>query len=439
MRFIAGLLRTFCPNVTILVSDAALNSVAPSDLSLRTTTWTWSRFLGVLLLGGTALSLIGCGDNSIISVPAQAVSITQQPLSQTVPIGEAATFTVTATGTSPLSYQWSMNGVDIPGATGASFTTPVTQPSTAGSTAIGSFQVKVSNATSNLASKAATLTAGPRSPKAGDLRYLFWQQVDTAGLFNKGSGVGEVLVGPSGIVSTFADNALGTPLGIGSSFACGGGECSWSYAYEPLPPTTTAFNMHYQGGSYSNYISDLQSYTAANIVITSLDLEPLEDAYAVSWVQTTQAGGFDYRLDPVVPAGTSQQAQIQAQATLDAKESRIITAVSFDVSGNAILVSYGWTGDTTTMYETQTVVVPQQNQISSAVVSAATTLATAGYVISAFGGNDTNGYILIGERVQGDSLPRSMVVLSPTTQPPYPTPIVYLHELNGVITLLYEQ
>jgi hypothetical protein len=28
-----------------------------------------------------------------------------------------------------------------------------------------------------------------------------------AGLFNKGSGVGEVLVGPSGIVSTFADNA----------------------------------------------------------------------------------------------------------------------------------------------------------------------------------------------------------------------------------------
>jgi hypothetical protein len=149
--------------------------------------WTWQRFSIALFFLGTALSLIGCGDkNGTTSVPAQAVSITVQPLSQTVPIGEAATFAVTATGTSPLSYQWSMNGVDIPGATGASFTTPVTQPSTVGSTAIGSFQVKVSNATSDLVSNAATLIAGPRSPKAGDLRYLFWQQVDIAGLFNKG-------------------------------------------------------------------------------------------------------------------------------------------------------------------------------------------------------------------------------------------------------------
>jgi hypothetical protein len=197
--------------------------------------------------------------------------------------------------------------------------------------------------------------------------------------------------------------------------------------------------MHYQGGNYSNYISDLQSYTAPNVVITSLDLEPVENAYAVSWVQTTQPGGFDYRLDPVVPAGTGQQAQIQAQATLDGKESRIVMAVSFDASGNAILISYGWTGDTTTMYGTQTIVVPQQNQISSAVSSAATTLADAGYVISAFGGNDADGYILIGERVQGDNLPRPMVVLSTATQPPFPTPVVYLHELGGVITFLYEQ
>jgi len=200
----------------------------------------------------------------------------------------------------------------------------------------------------------------------------------------------------------------------------------------------TALNFFYQGGDYSSYVSDLQSYTAPNIVITSLDLEPAENAYAVSWVQTTQTGGFDYRLDPVVAAGTGQQAQIQAQATLDGKESRIVTAVSFDASGNAILISYGWTGDTTTTYETQTIMVPQENQISSAVTSAAMTLANAGYVISAFGGNDTDGYILIGERVQGDNLPRPMVQNSTTTQPPYPTPVVYLHEL-GDVTLLFEQ
>jgi hypothetical protein len=123
---------------------------------------------------------------------------------------------------------------------------------------------------------------------------------------------------------------------------------------------------------------------------------------------------------------------------LDGKESRVVTAVSFDALGNAILISYGWTGDTTTVYETQTIVVPAGNTISSAVISAATTLADTGYFISAFGGNDTDGYVLIGARVQGDTLPRSIVQNSTTTQPPYPTPVLYLNEF-GASTLLYEQ
>jgi hypothetical protein len=124
---------------------------------------------------------------------------------------------------------------------------------------------------------------------------------------------------------------------------------------------------------------------------------------------------------------------------LDGTESRIVTAVSFDASGNAILISYGWTGDTTTVYETKTIAIQPGNNVSSAVVSAATTLADTGYFISAFGGNDTDGYALIGARVQGDTLPRSIVQTSITMEPPYPTPVIYLHELGGVITLLYEQ
>jgi hypothetical protein len=97
------------------------------------------------------------------------------------------------------------------------------------------------------------------------------------------------------------------PLGMGSSFACGDGACTWSYIFQPLPTATSALNMYYKGGIYSNFTSDLQSYAAANIVFTSMDFEPAENAYAVSWVQTTQPGGFDYRLDPVVPAGQSSK------------------------------------------------------------------------------------------------------------------------------------
>jgi hypothetical protein len=48
--------------------------------------------------------------------------ITTQPLSQTVNPGDSATFTVAASGTPPLSYQWRKNGGTIPGATLASFT-----------------------------------------------------------------------------------------------------------------------------------------------------------------------------------------------------------------------------------------------------------------------------------------------------------------------------
>ena len=50
--------------------------------------------------------------------------ITQQPLDQTVAEGQTATFTVSATGTGTLTYQWQKNQGNIGGATLASYTTP---------------------------------------------------------------------------------------------------------------------------------------------------------------------------------------------------------------------------------------------------------------------------------------------------------------------------
>ena len=45
-------------------------------------------------------------------------TITQQPVNQSVSMGGAATFTVAATGSLPLSYYWQRNGAYIAGATG---------------------------------------------------------------------------------------------------------------------------------------------------------------------------------------------------------------------------------------------------------------------------------------------------------------------------------
>ncbi len=58
-----------------------------------------------------------------VAVPVP-VAFTGQPQNATSGVGLNATFTVAATGTGPLSYQWKKNGGVISGATAASYTTP---------------------------------------------------------------------------------------------------------------------------------------------------------------------------------------------------------------------------------------------------------------------------------------------------------------------------
>ena len=79
--------------------------------------------------------------------------ITTQPLSQTVNAGAPVSFSVAATNTPPLSYQWRRNGTIIAGATGA--TNSITS---AQSTNAGSYTVVVTNAAGSITSAVATLT-----------------------------------------------------------------------------------------------------------------------------------------------------------------------------------------------------------------------------------------------------------------------------------------
>ncbi|MFA5344628.1 MAG: hypothetical protein WC381_11795, partial [Kiritimatiellia bacterium] len=87
---------------------------------------------------------------TITSVP----MITAQPANQTVAVGQTAAFSVTASGTTPLAYQWRKNGTNIAGATAASYTTPVTVYGDNGAT----YSVVVTNALGSVTSASATLT-----------------------------------------------------------------------------------------------------------------------------------------------------------------------------------------------------------------------------------------------------------------------------------------
>ena len=107
-----------------------------------------SNTAGTVTSGAAALT---------VNAAAVAPTITMQPASQAVTAGQTASFTVVATGTAPLNYQWQKSGVNIAGATAASYTTPATTTSDNGA----SFDVVVSNTAGTVTSAVATLTVNP--------------------------------------------------------------------------------------------------------------------------------------------------------------------------------------------------------------------------------------------------------------------------------------
>ena len=85
--------------------------------------------------------------------------INTQPQSQTVGIGQNATFSVVATGATPLSYQWRFNGSAIASATGSTYVHVSVQTNDA-----GAYSVVVSNALGTATSSNAMLTVANGAP-----------------------------------------------------------------------------------------------------------------------------------------------------------------------------------------------------------------------------------------------------------------------------------
>ena len=98
-----------------------------------------------------------------IAASATAPAITTQPGAASVTVGQTATFTVAASGSAPLTYQWQKNGTAISGATLASYTTPAMVIGDNAAT----FRAVVTNSAGTATSNAAILTvtaAGATAP-----------------------------------------------------------------------------------------------------------------------------------------------------------------------------------------------------------------------------------------------------------------------------------
>ena len=102
------------------------------------------------------------GVRTILTPPASSFGkviipqVTTQPGAQSIKLGANITFTVNATGTAPLSYQWLKDGVAISGATNASYTLAAVTPEDA-----ADYTAVITNAAGSVTTTVATLAVAP--------------------------------------------------------------------------------------------------------------------------------------------------------------------------------------------------------------------------------------------------------------------------------------
>ncbi|HWA24327.1 MAG TPA: immunoglobulin domain-containing protein [Lacunisphaera sp.] len=129
-------------------STFSINSTATGDAG------TYS-----VVVSNSAGSVTSSGATLTVTAAATAPSITTQPANVSVTAGQPASFSVTANGTAPLSYQWRKDGNNLGGATSSTFSINSTVTGDA-----GNYSVVVSNSAGSVTSNDASLTVGAGTP-----------------------------------------------------------------------------------------------------------------------------------------------------------------------------------------------------------------------------------------------------------------------------------
>ncbi len=146
----------------------------PVSITMRSDFWLTSTS-GAQLMGNALRYASGAYSNPV-------TTITTPPASQTVVVGSNVTFSVTATGTAPLHYQWCFNGSTVTGATATNYSINDVRTSAA-----GSYTVVVTNSSSGATSSVAVLTVNKATPavnswpSASGITYLQALSASTLG------------------------------------------------------------------------------------------------------------------------------------------------------------------------------------------------------------------------------------------------------------------
>ena len=134
----------------------AISGATSSTYTIAATSLTDSAVFAVVVSNGAGTATSSDARLTVTAAPAPALvapAITKQPEAITVTVGQTASFTVEATGTSPI-FQWKKGGSDIPGANSSTYTTPATSLADSGT----KYSVVVSNDLGTVTSNDASLT-----------------------------------------------------------------------------------------------------------------------------------------------------------------------------------------------------------------------------------------------------------------------------------------
>src|SRR5579862_3040615 len=136
------------------MNGSNISGATSSTYNIASTTTSQNGQNFAVVVSNSAGNVTSNSAKLTVNATSSAPVITVQPISQEVVAGSPVIFTVVATGSGTLSYQWQMGGSNVGGATSASYTISSTTMSQNNET----FDVVVSNSAGSTKSATATLT-----------------------------------------------------------------------------------------------------------------------------------------------------------------------------------------------------------------------------------------------------------------------------------------
>src|SRR5262249_50590095 len=254
----------------------------------RTITYTAGATGNVMLnvMVTNAGSCVASGSSQITINP--PLNISAQPNSQAVCAGAPVTFSVSASGTAPLTYQWRKNGSPIGGQTNASYTIN----SASGGDA-GSYDVVVTSACGSATSQAATLTVNAFSL---DLTSAAFSAAGGSGVINVSATVG-------GCAWTATKESGADWITLGASGGLGNGSLGYTVAQNTgagsrsamLTVAGIAFTVTQPGTAPSATLGALSPNTALsgseNLIVTITGTN-FTSASKARWQGSERVTGF---------------------------------------------------------------------------------------------------------------------------------------------------